>query len=346
MIGYKGFEEDLKCRGFQYEIGKTYEMDGAIKLCERGFHFCEKISDCFTYYPRLSARYAKIEALGDVIREDDGDSKCVTNKIRILEEIPRDEALKMTNSGNWNSGRCNSGNSNLGNWNSGDCNSGNHNVGSCNSGDCNSGHSNSGDWNSGLHNFGDLNSGDMNFGNRNSGNRNPGNRNSGSRNLGHYNSGNCNLGNYNSGDYNYGSHNSGDRNLGNWNSGDWNMSSFNNGCFMSVNNPVIMMFNKPTSWTIDDWRNSSARYIMSKCPTDYTDTIWVSSSEMTDEEREAHLDHKTTGGYLKTVRHEADRQAWWDSLSANDKQTVMSLPNFDPDVFYECTEIRVKEGEG
>ena len=104
-----------------------------------------------------------------------------------------------------------------------------------------------------------------------------------------------------------------------------------------------MMFNKPTSWTIEDWWGSEAGAIMARCPIDYIDSSWIASVEMTDEERETHPEHKTTGGYLKTERHKADRQAWWDGLSADDKQTVMSLPNFDANVFYECTGIKVKE---
>jgi hypothetical protein len=49
MRGYKAFNKDLTCRGFQYEIGKTYEMDGEIEICRRGFHFCESISDCYKF---------------------------------------------------------------------------------------------------------------------------------------------------------------------------------------------------------------------------------------------------------------------------------------------------------
>lgn len=61
MKGYKGFNQDLTCRDFQYEVGKTYEMSGLIGLCSRGFHFCESLADCFDYYDKHSSRFCEIE---------------------------------------------------------------------------------------------------------------------------------------------------------------------------------------------------------------------------------------------------------------------------------------------
>ena len=89
--GYKGFENDMTCRGFQYEPGKVYEMDGEIKPCERGFHFCRNAADVFNYYERKDFRYADVEALGEEIECGD---KSVTNKIRIVRELTRTELLE------------------------------------------------------------------------------------------------------------------------------------------------------------------------------------------------------------------------------------------------------------
>ena len=167
MIGYKAFNQDLTCRGFQYEIGKTYSIKGLPILCQKGFHFCENIADTYRYYPMSdNTRICKIEAIGEIVTENN--IKYCTNKIKILEEITNDCERKgntnSSNSGYRNSGYCNSGN-----WNSGDCNSGYRNSGDCNSGNCNSGDRNSGDWNSGDRNSGYRNSGNWNSGNWNSG---------------------------------------------------------------------------------------------------------------------------------------------------------------------------------
>jgi hypothetical protein len=345
MIGYKAFDRNFTCRGFHYKVGKTYEFDGNIELCKAGFHFCENIADCFSYYYGRRTRFAKVEALGKVIRSDDDTSKCVTDKIRIIEEIPLDEAIRMSNSGFGNTGinnpgDRNTGNSNIGNWNTGyrntgSWNTGDRNIGECNVGNRNLGNSNTGYWNTGTGNVGDRNTGNGNSGKRNAGDRNVGDFNSGDRNSGDWNAGSWNTGNSNAGNFNVGNWNT-----GNLNTGDFNKSSSNTGCFMTRSH-TIMMFNKPSTWTIADWRRSEAYRIMHSYPVDYTDANWVLSSEMTNKEKAEHPEYTVTDGYLKVEKHKADKQKWWDGLSSSDKRVVMDLPNFDADVFFECTGIRV-----
>lgn len=159
MKGYKVFNSDWTCRGYQYEIGKTYEIAESTKCCKVGFHFCEKLIDCFNYYSfDPNNKVAEIEAIGE-IDFDDTNSKCCTNKIVILKELKWNEVLDMCNSGKGNSGHHNSGNYNSGNRNSGYHNSGNYNSGNYNSGYRNSGYRNSGYYNSGNCNSGNHNSG-------------------------------------------------------------------------------------------------------------------------------------------------------------------------------------------
>ena len=226
MKGFKVFNSDWTCRGFQYEVGKTFTEDVKPVCCERGFHFCTKAIDCFKHYDfSLDCKVAEVEALGEV---DTSGSKCCTNKIRIVREVTWHELLDMVNTGEGCTGRGNSGHYNSGDYNSGNCNSGVCNSGSCNNGDCNSGHYNSGHYNSG-----------------------------------HYNSGSHNSGSHNSGSHNSGDYNSGDGNSGHYNSGDWNDTNYSNGCFNTLE-PKIYMFNKPTDWTYQDWRSSDARYYMDR----------------------------------------------------------------------------------
>ena len=86
IIAYKGFDKDLKCRDFQYEAGKVYEMDGDIECCECGFHACENPLDVFGYYAPADSRYCKVEQGGTLSKDADG-SKVASSKIRIQCEI-------------------------------------------------------------------------------------------------------------------------------------------------------------------------------------------------------------------------------------------------------------------
>lgn len=122
MKGYKVFNSDWTCRGFQFEVGKVFEEDVTPVCCDKGFHFCTKASDCFSYYNfDPNNKVAEVEALGE-IDSNDKDSKCCTNKIKIVREINWQEVLELVNLGKACTGLCNSGDCNSGDWNSGDWN--------------------------------------------------------------------------------------------------------------------------------------------------------------------------------------------------------------------------------
>ena len=235
MKGYKVFNSDWTCRGFQYEVGKTYEHEGEISPCNSGFHFCEKAADCFNYYPfNSNNRVAEVEALGEI--KTDG-NKSVTNKIKIVRELSWHEVLELVNTGKDNTGK-----KNTGNYNSGDCNSGNFNSGDCNSG------------------------------------------------------------------------------------------------FFCTITPNAMMFNKPTEYAyLAIYFMPGMRAIRSH----FTLNKWVGLSSMTDQEKSDHPKCKTCGGYLKTYGY---KEAWknaWDEMIESERESVKALPNFDSDIFYEITGVRV-----
>ena len=176
MIGYKATDMDGCCRGFKFEVGKTYTKDTPkeeLECCtDKVFHFCREICaiENVSDYKLTESRLFEVIA-GDFIRSGD---RYGTNSLTILREIKGEEKLDLINSGNRNTGNRNSGEWNSGEWNSGDCNSGDWNSGNRNTGNGNSGNGNSGYCNSGKWNSGDCNSGNRNSGNWNSGNWNSG----------------------------------------------------------------------------------------------------------------------------------------------------------------------------
>ena len=87
IVAYKGFDADLKCRGFQYAIGQTYEHEGKVEACGSGFHACEHPLNVFEYYPPAGSRFAVVRMSGEISREPGGDTKLASAKITIDAEI-------------------------------------------------------------------------------------------------------------------------------------------------------------------------------------------------------------------------------------------------------------------
>ena len=238
--GYKVFNPDWTCRGFQYEVGKTFEHDGNIELCGSGFHFCQKASDCFNYYDfNSNNKVAEVEAL-DLV-ETEG-NKSVTNKIHIVREIPWQELLTIVNTGK----------------------------------DC-----------TGL---------------ENTGNRNTGNR-----------------------------------NTGNWNTGDCNTVDFSNGVFCTKED-TIKIFDKESNMTLREWRESRARRIIAW---NMETTVWIYQSNMTEQEKAQYPSYKTTGGYLKVFTYSEAWKNLWNSITDEEKQEIINIPNFDKNKFKEITGIEI-----
>ena len=123
---YKALKKDGTCRGFKFEEGETYELEGLPILCEHGFHFCKDLVLTLQYYPVKNCvtenLYAEVEVLGDVQFEQPHQHKGCTNRLRIIRFLTDTEVVDLVD-GNYNSGNRNSGNYNSGDWNSGDWNS-------------------------------------------------------------------------------------------------------------------------------------------------------------------------------------------------------------------------------
>ena len=91
---YKGFDEDMQCRGYQYEVGKDYEIDGDIKCCSRGFHACKSPFEVWDYYDMLNSRFAEVEQSGK-IDEEERSTKVCSSHIKIKAELKLSDIINI-----------------------------------------------------------------------------------------------------------------------------------------------------------------------------------------------------------------------------------------------------------
>lgn len=315
----KGFDKNLRCRGFQFEIGKMYDTGANVKelrLCsDTVFHFCRSLKQVHEYYDVTeNNRYCEIEVLGELVEDDE---KCGSNRIRIVREIT-DAELKCLlgqecgNTGIFNIGGCNTGNCNTGSYNIGNCNTGSYNTGNCNTGNRNTGNRNTGDCNTGSCNIGNYNTGGCNTGNRNIGN--------------------CNTGNWNTGDLNTGSCNTGDLNTGGWNSCSHSTGFFN------TKERTVTIFNIDSGLTYREC--CSCEWYGALLSVPFRLVEWV---KYTEEEKKDSIIRQCVGGYLKAYSFAEACANWWLRMSDENKVLIQTMPNFDKDIFKEITGIDLNE---
>ena len=103
-VAYKAFGMDMQCRGYQYEVGKTYTHNSEVKLCESGFHACEYPLDVFSYYPPARSQFAIVEQAGNLDRHGN-DSRVASESITVKAKIDIAEMVKA--SIEYTSSRCN-----------------------------------------------------------------------------------------------------------------------------------------------------------------------------------------------------------------------------------------------
>ena len=91
---YKGFDKNMQCRGFQYEVGKEYNMDVEIKCCNRGFHACKSPLEVWDHYDMLNSRFAEVEQSGK-IDEEEKSTKVCSSHIKIKAELKLSDIINI-----------------------------------------------------------------------------------------------------------------------------------------------------------------------------------------------------------------------------------------------------------
>lgn len=305
----KGFDKDLCCLGFQFQVGETYDTGAKeLRLCsDTVFHYCNSIQQVHQYYRcDQDNRFCEIEVLGEEVTDGE---KCGSNRIRIVREIVGDELNALIGRINGNTGVFNTGHRNTGCRNTGCRNTGNRNTGNRNTG-----HNNTGGHNTGCRNAGDHNTG--------------------SHNTGHCNTGNHNTGNHNTGRYNAGHRNTGSYNAGNHNTGIFNSCDYSSGIFCSKLEH-IRIFNCDSGMTAEEFYKS--KYYGAILSSPFVLTEWF---EYTEKEKDTDA-NRSVGGYLKKRTYKEACANWWANMTDENRAIIMSMPNFDSYVFFDITGIKV-----
>lgn len=133
--------------------------------------------------------------------------------------------------------------------------------------------------------------------------------------------------------------NTGIRNTGYYNTGDFNTGNFNSCNFSAgvfcTKEDKIRLFNRPSDMTASEFYNSKYYTAIISAPFKLTEWISYTEEEMNTEEK------RTLGGYVKTYTYKEACANWWKNMREEDRQMVMSIPNFDKDIFFEITGIKV-----
>lgn len=228
QTAYKGFNvnsnNELVCRDMIFRVGEIASVDGELKLCKNGIHYCWNLNDIDGYYDLRNSVICEVEILGDIVNQEDMKKSC-TNRLKVLRILTKEDVLKISNTGHDNTGYINTGD---------------------------------------------------------------------------------------------------------WNTGDWNSGFFNakeNKCFI---------FDKLSDMTVREFRNS--KYYGAIYSSAFILTEWV---EYTDEEKCADKAKELIGGYLRRYNYKEACAKWWTEMSAENKEIIKQIPNFDADKFFEITGIRV-----
>ena len=186
-----------------------------------------------------------------------------------------------------------------------------------------------------------TNTGDWSTGDWSTGDYSTGNRSTGHWSTGDYSTGDCSTGYRSTGHWSTGYRSTGNRSTGHWSAGNrstgrWSTSDYSTGHFSTIDDTGFSAFNKPC--TRKQWAQADIPSWLY-----FNLTEWVDKEDMTDLEKQDHPTYETTGGYLKKYEYQEAWKKSYDNATREEQLKIKSLPNFDAEVFYEISGIKIDE---
>lgn len=158
----------------------------------------------------------------------------------------------------------------------------------------------------------------------------------GNRSTGSGSTGNCSTGNRSAGDCSTGNSSTGHHSTGDNSTGNWSISNYSSGHFSTIDYSGFSVFNKECSF--EDWQNWKKPSWLY-----FGLTEWIPENDMTNEEKENNPTYITTGGYLKVYDYKEAFQRSYNNATREEQLKIKTCPNFDAEIFYEISGIRVDE---
>ena len=225
---------------------------------------------------------------------------------------------------NINTGHQSTGYGSAGYRSTGDRSTGNFSTGNRSTGNDSTGNFSTGYGSTGYRSTGNFSTGNFSTGNQSTGYRSTGNRSTGIRSTGYGSTGYGSTGNQSTGYWS----------TGDWSTGDWSISSYSTGHFSTEDYAGFGAFNKPC--TPDEWDNAYKPDWLY-----FNLAEWVATDEMSDQEKEDNPSYKTTDGYLKVYGYQEAFKKSYNEATREEQHKIKELPNFDADVFFEISGIRI-----
>jgi len=209
-------------------------------------------------------------------------------------------------------------------------------AGVSSTGNYSTGYRSTGNYSTGNYSTGNYSTGNYSTGNHSTGNYSTGYRSTGNYSTGNWSTGYRSTGTWSTGDYSTGYRSTGTWSTGDYSTGNWSISNYSTGHFSTIDYSGFGAFDKPC--TLEEWGEAEKPFWLY-----FPLTEWIKEEKMTDKEKKDNPSFKTTKGYLKVYDYKEAFQKSYAKATREEQLKIKNLPNFDAEIFYQISGIKIDE---